>query len=200
MGKVVIDMSISLDGFVTGENDRPEQPLGENAAMLHDWLFSGDQVSRVNEFFKLSEVNREVLDASQKNAGAMIVGRETYNIVNGWGGSHPNKGVPVFVVTHNRPESVPQGTTPFTFVSDGVTSAVKKAKEIAGDKEIGVAGASVSEQCLEAGLVDELFLHIVPVILGKGKRFFKTFTPLEITEVINASEVTHIRYKVIPEK
>lgn len=200
MGKVVIDMSISLDGFVTGKNDSPEQPLGENAAMLHDWLFSGDQVSHVSEFFKLSEINREVLDASQKNAGAMIVGRETYDIVNGWGGSHPNKGVPVFVVTHNHPESVPQGTTPFTFVSDGVVSAVAKAKEVAGDKEIGVAGASVSEQCLHAGLVDELFLHIVPVILGKGKRFFKAYTPLEIIEVINASDVTHIRYKVIPKQ
>src|SRR5699024_12064713 len=174
------------------------QPLGENAATLDNWLFSGDQVSHVNEFFKLSEINREVLDTSQKNAGAMIVGRGTYDIVNGWGGSHPNKGVPVFVVTHNHPKSVPQGTTPFTFVSDGVASAVAKAKEISGDKEIGVAGASVSEQCLNAGLVDELFLHIVPVIVGKGKRFFKAPTPLEIMEVINAPDVTHIRYKVIP--
>ena len=198
MGKVVIDMSISLDGFITGPNDNPKQPLGENAEVLHNWLFSGDQVSQVNDFFKLSKVNRAVLDESLINAGAMIVGRGTYDIVNGWGGSHPNKGVPVFVVTNNHPESVPQGTTPFTFVSDGVASAVAKAKEIAGDKEIGVAGASVSEQCLDAGLVDELFLHIVPVILGKGKRFFKAFIPLEIMEVINASDVTHIRYKVIP--
>src|SRR5699024_1531655 len=109
-------------------------------------------------------------------------------------------GVPVFVVTHNHPELVPQGTTPFTFVSDGVASAVAKAKEVAGNKEIGLAGASVSEQCLNAGLVDELFLHIVPVILGKGKRFFKAFTPLEIIEVINTSNVTHIRYRVIPKK
>src|SRR5699024_7302489 len=200
MGIVVIDMSISLDGFIAGEDDSPKLPLGGNAAVLHDWLFSGDKVSHVNEFFKLSEINREVLDASQKNAGAMIVGRGTYDIVNGWGGSHPNKGVPVFVVTHNHPESVPQGTTPFTFVSDGVVSAVEKAKEVAGDKEIGVAGASVLEQCLVAGLVDELFFHIVPVILGKGKRFFKTFIPLEIIEVINTADVTHIRYKVIPKK
>src|SRR5699024_2556934 len=137
---------------------------------------------------------------SQKNAGAMIVGRGTYDIVNGWGGSHPNKGVPVFVVTHNHPESVPQRTTPFTYVSDGVVSAVAKAKEVAGDKEIGVSGASVSERWLDAGIVDELFLHIVPVILGKGKQFFKAFTPLEIIEVIHASDVTHIRYKVIPKQ
>lgn len=197
MGKVVIDMSISLDGFIAGENDSPEQPLGENAGILHDWLFSGNYVSRVNEFFKLSKINRDVLDASQKNAGAMIVGRRTYDIVNGWEGSHPNIGVPVFVVTHNDPESVPQGTTPFTFISDGVVSAIEKAKKVSGSKEVGVAGASISHQCMKAGLVDEIFLHIVPVILGKGKRFFDEFTPLEIIEVINSSDVTHIRYKVI---
>src|SRR5690625_1054381 len=148
MGKVVVDMSISLDGFIAGENDSSEQPLGEGAAILHDWLFSGNQAS------------------------------------------HPDKGVPVFVVTHKRPQSVPQGTIPFTFVTDGVTSAVEKAKEVAGNKEIGIAGANVSKQCLDAGLVDELFLHIVPVILGKGKRLFKVLTPLEIIEVINAPDVT----------
>ena len=197
MGKVVIDMSISLDGFITGPNDNPKQPLGENAEVLHNWLFSGDQVSQVNDFFKLSKVNRAVLDKSLINAGAMIVGRGTYDIVNGWGGSHPNKGVPVFIVTHREPETIPEGTTPFTFVSDGVVSAVKKAKAVSGNKEIGIAGASVSQQCLKAGLVDEIFLHIVPVILGKGKRLFKELTSLEIVEVINASDVTHIRYKVI---
>lgn len=197
MGKVVIDMSISLDGFITGPNDNPEQPLGENAEVLHNWLFSGDQVGQVNDFFKLSKVNRAVLDKSLINAGAMIVGRRTYDIVNGWGGSHPNKGVPVFVVTHREPETIPEGMTPFMFVSDGVVSAVKKAKAVSGNKEIGIAGASVSQQCLKAGLVDEIFLHIVPVILGKGKRLFKELTPLEIVEVINASDVTHIRYKVI---
>src|SRR5699024_11636608 len=105
MGKVVIDMSISLDRFIAGENDNPKQPLGENAEILHDWLFSGDQVSHVNEFFKLSEINREVLDASQKNAGAMIVGRRTYDIINRCGDRHPNKVFPVIVVTHNLPES-----------------------------------------------------------------------------------------------
>ncbi|WP_174612722.1 dihydrofolate reductase family protein [Virgibacillus ihumii] len=197
MGKVVIDMSISLDGFVAGPNDNPKQPLGENAEVLHNWLFSGDQVSQVNEFFKLSEANRVVHDKSLINAGAMIVGRGTYDIVNGWGGSHPNKGVPVFVVTHRGPETIAEGTTPFTFVSDGVVSAVKKAKAVSGDKEIGVAGANISQQCLKAGLVDEIFVHIVPVTLGKGKRLFEEFTSLEIVEVINASDVTHIRYKVI---
>src|SRR5699024_4800231 len=97
-------------------------------------------------------------------------GRGTYDIVNGWGGSHPNKGVPVFVVTHKVPETIPEGTTSFTFVSDGVVSAVKKAKSVSANKEIGVAGTSVSQQCLKADLVDEIFLHIVLVILGKGKR------------------------------
>src|SRR5699024_3427154 len=178
-------------------NDNSKQPLGENAEVLHNWLFSGDQVSEVNEFFKLSEANRLVHDKSLINAGVMIVGRGTYDIVNGWGGSHPNKGVPVFIVTHREPETIPEGTTPFTFVSDGIASAVKKATVVSGNKEIGVAGACVSQQCLKAGLVDEIFLYIVPVILGKGKRLFKELTSLEIVEVINASDVTHIRYKVI---
>src|SRR5699024_10445391 len=136
-------------------------------------------------------------DKSLINAGAMIVGRGTYDVVNGWGGSHPNKGVPVFVVTHKVPETIPEGTTPFTFVSDGVVSAVKKAKDVSGNKEIGVAGASVLQQSFNAGLVDEICLHIVDVSLGKGKRLLAEFTSLEMVEVINASDVTHIRYKVI---
>src|SRR5699024_8761934 len=162
MAKVVIDMSISLDGFISGPNDNPKQPLVEKAEILYNWLFSRDPVSQVNDFFKLSKEIRAVFDKSLINAGVMIVGRGTYDIVNGWGGSHPNKGVPVFVVTHREPETIPEGMTPFTFVSDGVVSAVKKAKAVSGNKEIGIAGASVSQQCLKAGLVDEIFLHIVP--------------------------------------
>src|SRR5699024_2230497 len=140
-------MSISLAGFIAGPNDNSKQPLGENAGVLHNRLYSVDQVSKVNEFFKISEARRIVHDKDLINAGAIIVGRGTYDIVNGWGGSHPNKGVPVFVVTHKVPETIPEGTTPFTFVSDGVVSAVKKAKSVSGNKEIGVAGASVSQQC-----------------------------------------------------
>src|SRR5699024_4126992 len=106
MGKVVIDMSISLDGFIAGPIGNSMQPFGENAGDLHHWLFSVEQVSEVNEFFKLSEANRLVHDKSLIDAGAMIVGRGTYDIVNGWRGSHPNKGVPVFVVTHKVPETI----------------------------------------------------------------------------------------------
>ncbi|WP_245804745.1 dihydrofolate reductase family protein [Halobacillus hunanensis] len=182
MGKVVIDMSISLDGFITGQNDNPKQPLGD-AEVLHNWLFSGDQASQVNEFFKLSEVNRVVYDKSLNNAGAMIVGRGTYDIVNGWGGSHPNKGVPVFVVTNRDPETVPQGTTPFTFVSDGVASAVKKAKAVSGDKEIGVAGASVSQQCLKAGLVDEIFCILFLLFWEKESDSLKNLHHLKLLKL-----------------
>src|SRR5699024_8884460 len=124
MAKVVIYMSILLDGFIAGPTDNSKQPLGENGRLLHNWLISGDQANKLNVFFKLSDANRLVYDTSLINAGAMIVGRGTYDVVNGWGGSHPNKGVPVFVVTHKVPETIPEGTTPFTFVSDGVVSAV----------------------------------------------------------------------------
>src|SRR5699024_7809848 len=193
MGKVVIDMSISLDGFIAGPNDNSKQPLGENAGVLHNWLFSGDQVSKVNEFFKLSEANRLVHDKSLINAGAIIVGRGTYDIVNGWGGSHPNKGVPVFVVTHKVPETIPEGTTPFTRVVDGVVPAVNKAKSVPGPKQIGVAGATVSHQCLTAGRVDDAALPSAPVRLGNGKRRFAEFTPVEPVGVRNASDVGHGR-------
>ncbi|WP_026701779.1 dihydrofolate reductase family protein [Salibacterium aidingense] len=197
MAKVVIDMSLSLDGFIAGVHDNEKQPLGENGSVLHEWLFQGTAPIRDNDFFKLSEPSHSVLEASFENTGAILTGRRTYDIVGGWGGSHPFQGVPVYVMTHQAPETVPEGTTSFHFVTDGIEQAVVQAKKEAEDKNIGVSGAVVAQQCLEAGLVDELHLHLVPVLLGGGIRLFKEQkAELEWMKAVEAPGVTHLFYRV----
>ncbi|WP_062049032.1 dihydrofolate reductase family protein [Bacillus sp. JCM 19034] len=201
MGKVVLNISMSLDGFVAGANDCPEHPLGDNGEILHAWMFSGELTSQINRFFKLSKMNRNVFDTAAEKTGAMIVGRRTYDIVNGWGGSHPLKNIPVFVLTHNIPNSYPQGTTPFTFVTNGIEQAVLQAKKAAGDKDVSIGTASVAQQCIQAGLLEALDLHIVPTLLGMGVRLFdqigKNKVELKSTEVLEGTGVIHVKYDVM---
>ncbi|MFC4404066.1 dihydrofolate reductase family protein [Gracilibacillus xinjiangensis] len=201
MGKVILDISMSVDGFVAGPNDTPEQPLGNGGGAIQNWLFSGEQPSRYNTFFKLSETNKQVFEGSIPSTGAMIVGRRTYDIVNGWGGSHPIEGVPVFVVTNKAPEHYLEEKTPFIFVKEGVISAVNQAKGIAGDKNVSIGTASIASQCIRAGLIDEMHLHVAPVLLGKGTRLFDQIGPeqlkLESKQVIDGSDVVHLTYKIL---
>lgn len=200
MSKVIVDMSMSLDGYIAGVNDTIERPLGEGGHAIHQWLFSGDTVSRYNEFFKLSRTSCEVFDESFASTGAIIVGRRTYDVVGGWGGNHPIRGVSVFVLTHEVPNHVPEGATSFTFITDGIESAVLQAKEAAGGKHVGVAGASVSQQCMKAGLLDEIHIHLVPVFLTRGIPLFDAKSvenlKLEKVSVIDAPGVTHLKYWV----
>lgn len=134
-------------------------------------------------------------------SGTMVIGRNLYDIVGGWGGNHPVRGLHAFVLTHEPPADVPQGDTKFTFVTNGIVSAVRQAKAAAGDKNVGVAGADVAQQALKAGLVDELLIHVAPVLLGDGVRLFDHLSDqqieLEIAEVIPAKGVTHLRYRVV---
>ncbi|WP_017726641.1 dihydrofolate reductase family protein [Halalkalibacterium ligniniphilum] len=201
MSEVILSVSMSLDGFIAGSNDSQQQPLGDNGDILQAWMFSGDLTSQVNSFFKLSQRDRKIFDQSAEETGAMIVGRRTYDIVNGWGGSHPLQNVPVFVLTHNIPDSHPKGTTPFTFIREGIEEAVKKAKKAAGAKNVAVGTASVAQQCLQAGLLDKLDLHIAPVLLGKGVRLFDQIgmdtVALKSTEVVEGTGVIHVRYDVV---
>jgi len=204
MGKVVVDMSMSVDGFIAGPNDNSEQPLGVGGSILHNWLFDGPAVSKHNDFFQLSnKESRDVFDESFDNEGAIVVGRRTYDIVDGWGGSHPNHGTPVFVLTHHIPAQVHKGSTPFTFVTEGIESAIQQAKAAAGDKNVGVAGASTAQQCIKAGLVDEIHIQLVPVLLGSGTRYFDHIgmkqIQLEKTRVIDSQGVTHLTFRVIKE-
>ncbi|SDK36267.1 dihydrofolate reductase family protein [Sediminibacillus albus] len=201
MGQVVLSISMSLDGFVAGSNDCQQKPLGDDGDTLHAWMFSGDRTSEVNTFFKLSQIDRKVFDSAAEKTGAMIVGRRTYDIVKGWGESHPLKNVPVFVLTHSLPDEHPEGSTPFTFITDGIEQAVKQAKRAAGTKDVSVGTASVAQQCIQAGLLEALDLHIAPVLLGKGVRLFdhigQDTVRLKSTEVLEGKGVVHVKYDIV---
>lgn len=202
MANVLIDLSMSLDGFITGPNPNAEHALGTGISdKLHEWYFSGEKLNPHSEFFKPGEGSEAVVDEMLTESGAMVIGRRFYDVVDGWGGNHPIPGMRVFVLTHEPPAEVPQGDTMFTFVTDGIESAVRQAKAAAGDQSVGIGGANVAQQALKAGLVDELLIHLVPVLLGDGVRLFEQLgemqITLEIAEVIAAKGVTHLRYRVV---
>lgn len=200
MGKVIVDLSMSLDGFIAGANDSVKQGLGERGAKLHEWLFNGNITSDVNDFFKLSPKNKKVFDGLAKTVGAMVVGKRLYDLTEGWHGSQP-LGAPVFVLTHEPPTEVPQGNTPFTFVTDGIESAINQAKVTAKNNNVILqGGADTAQQALKANLVDEINIHLVPILLRRGICLFEDLgsdqIELEITKVIDSPEVTHLKYKV----
>ncbi len=191
---------MSLDGFIAGLNDGPGNPLGDGGERLHHWLFSGTTPSSHNEFFKPAEASREVVDEWFDDLGAIVIGRRTFDIVDGWDGTHP-LGVPVFVLTHEAPETVPEGATTFTFVTDGIERALEQARKTAGGNNVQVGAANVAQQYLEARLVDEIQVHLVPVLLGSGVRLFESLgaAPIELerTRVIESTGVTHLRFDVV---
>lgn len=191
MGTVASAMSMSLDGFVTGPNDSREYPLGEGGEILHDWLGPA-----------ATAADREVLQEMVDGAGAILMGRRSYDICvgeGGWGDGGPAGDVPCFVLTHEPPAEAPKV---FTFVTDGIESAVKQAKAVAGDRTVGIHGATAAQQALAAGLLDEIDVHLVPVLLGNGVRLFDLLggTPVNLTRnrVVEAgSGVTHLRFEVV---
>jgi dihydrofolate reductase len=202
MGKVVADITTSLDGFVAGPNDGPELPLGEGGERLHQWVF--DLASwRKPHGLAGGETNRdsEILDEAFGSAGAVLIGRRMFDNAKGWGDNPPFH-VPVFVLTHEaRAKEAKQGGTTFTFVSDGVESAVEQARAAAGEKNVSVGGgANTIQQCLRAGLLDEIQIHVVPMLLGGGIRLFDDLDTggikFESTRVIASPTVTHLRFRV----
>lgn len=192
MTKVIFDISMSLDGFVTASNVRPEEPLGDGGQRLHEWAFGED------------ERNRELLAEAVNFVGAVIAGRRTYALSVPWWGADGPTGparVPVFVVTHAEPEEVPEEGV-YTFVTDGIESALEQAKMAAGDKDVAVmGGAEMGQQYIGAGLVDEISIHLVPVLLGGGTRMFEHLggehIQLESAGVIETPEATHLRFRVV---
>jgi len=186
MGSVVIDMSMSLDGFIAAPNDTPGQGLGEDGMRLHNWAFDDPSV--------FERLYGDLVEET----GAVIMGRRTYdNSIPEWGGKGPLGDIPCFVVTH-RPLA---GAAPmFTVVTDGIESALTKAREVAGDKQIGLMGANLDQQYLAAGLVDEIRIHLVNVLLGGGRPLFDRLPhriELEQTEVSQTDGVTHLAYRVV---
>ncbi len=193
MGKVVFDITMSLDGFIAGPDDHPDQPLGKDGLRLHDWL-SSDR----------TEAETELLENSNRTLGAVICGRRTYdNSAKWWGpGQGPAGKTPVVVVSHGVAEEAVGEDSPFTFVGEGIEAALARAQEIAGEQDVCVmGGADVAQQYLAAGLVDEVSVHLVPVLLGAGRRLFDHLGPdhieLRPVEVIDSPTTTHVRYDVV---
>jgi dihydrofolate reductase len=203
MAKVVLDISMSLDGFIAGPNDGPENPLGDGGERLFKWYSSGDTdfVMPSGEMvFKVSAASAGLLKEVCSTAGALVTGRRTFEIANGWHGRHPLD-VPVFVVTHNAQQKWVEPGSPFTFVTDGVESAIQQAKAVVGGKDVAVGAASIAQQCIRAGLLDEIVIDLVPVLLGGGVRLFEHLgsEPIELerTRIIDTPDVTHLIFSVI---
>ena len=194
MGKVIYDISMSLDGFISGANARPEAGwggLGEGGERLHDWGFNSADPR-----------NREIEEALLATTGAVIVGRTTYNLsIPNWGADGPTGAarVPTVVVSHSVPQDIPDGGV-YTFV-DSVEAALETAKKAAGDKDVVIQGGNIAQQFITLGLVDEIFIHLVPVLFGSGTRLIEELggehVQLETTEVIETKEAIHLRFRVV---
>ena len=203
MGKVRTGHSTSLDGFIAGPNDGPEAPLGDGGERLLAWYFGGDTEYRLPStemVFKVSPLSAELLRETRRTTGALVTGRRTFELTNGWGGRHPLD-VPVFVVTHAVLQEWVSEGSPFTFVTDGLESAIEQAKAVAGEKDVGVIGASLVQQCIRAGLLDEIHVDLVPVLLGDGVRLFDHLgtdpIELESTRMLEGAGVTHLTFRVV---
>ena len=202
MGQVIADITMSLDGFVAGPNDGPEVGLGEGGERLHQWVYD---LASWREPHGLSggktNQDSELLEEAITNTGAIVVGRRMFDNAKGWG-ENPPFHKPVFVLTHEKRATETKGKTTFTFVNDGIESALEQARAAAGDKDVGIGGgANTIQQFLRAGLLDELQIHIAPMLLGGGVRLFsdlgKDQIELERTRVIDSSEVTHLRFRIV---
>ena len=200
MGKVATGFSMSLDGFIAGPGDDVQQVFA--------WYFSGDTEFRFPGVgdrwsMKVSKASAQRLQETVNSTGALVTGRRQFDLTNGWDGCHPLN-VPVFVVTH-RP--VPEEwlrahrDAPFTFVPEGVEAAIKKAQKVARDKTVVVDGASIVQQAIRAGLVDEISVDLVPVLLGQGVRYFDNLAPapirLERIHIVEGTGVTHLSFRVV---
>lgn len=195
MSKVIFTNSISLDGFVAGPNDEVDKLFG--------WYNSGDvevPLPGTDMKFMVSRASADLFGRTWPNLGAGITGRRNFDHAHAWGG-HPPGGGPYFVVTHHVPQEWIYDGSPFVFVTDGVESAVAQAKEAAGDLNVTVDTATTMQQCLKAGLLDEIQLDLVPVLLRDGIRLFEhlgdSLIDLEIIEIVEGKGVTHLRYRVI---
>jgi dihydrofolate reductase len=214
MGKVFAEISMSLDGYVAGPYPSLEKPLGEGGDQLHEWAFP---LKSFREPHGLpggeTGPDDDLVAESLRTTGAVVMGRRMFSggegpwdddvNAEGWWGDEPPFHIPVFVLTqHAREPLAMKGGTTFTFVTDGVESAIEDARAAAAEKNVSVAGgANVIDQCINAGLVDELQIHLAPVLLSDGARLFDGVGPelprFELTQVHESPLVTHLRYRVI---
>ena len=193
--QLIFNISMSLDGFVAGPNHEVDQ--------VFRWYFSGDTdypFPGSDMVFKISKASAALLDQAAASVGAAITGRRNFDGSQAWHG-RPPLGVPHVVMTHNPPREWVKAGSPFTFVGGGIHSAVAKARELAGGKDVVISTPSVMQQALNAGLLDEIHIDLTPVLLGEGVRLFDHLGPqpvnLEITRVVEGQGVTHLAYRVI---
>ena len=191
MSKVTAEISMSLDGFVTEPNPGAGNPLGDDPGRLHDWMFS-----------KKTATDAEILDEIYATTGAVLMGKRMFDVgVEPWG-DPPPFGMPVFVVTHESRDPLPrQGGTTYYFVTGGLEAALADARAAAGDKNVGIwGGANIVTQYLQAGLLDEIQIHLIPILLGNGVRLFEDLSvagiELRKMRLIDTPSATHLRFSV----
>ena len=199
MGKVVVDLSVSVDGFVAGADDGMQSSLGRGGEALFAWMSAGPPPAEgVDQRLAVPEASKVVVDEWLTESGAMVIGRRTFDIARGWAGGHPID-VPIFVPTH-EPPTEGDWSPQVTFVPEGVERALDRAQEVAGDRTVSVAAGSVVQQTLALGRLDEINLSVTPVLLGAGVRLFDHLggpVRLEQVRVIESDGVTHLRYRVV---
>ena len=197
MSATVLYMSMSLDGFIAGPNERPDNGLGDGGHCLHEWALPGADASH-KDIAELGGVNGQVVDEFM-STGAVVAGRGTFEPAGGWGGDH-HDGVPIWVLSRREPGIDVTGWPLVTYVDD-VTTAMTEVKRAAGEKKVLVHGAGVAQLALAAGVLDELELHVVPVLFGQGRRLFDNLSAeqieLECTRILGGEAgVTHMHYRV----
>ena len=197
MAATVLYMSMSLDGFIAGPNAGPGNGLGDDGERLHEWVFRGGDSDHGGTPGRPAGVNGQVWDEFM-STGAVVAGRGTFEPAGGWGGDH-HDGVPIFVLTRQEPGTETVEWPLVSYVND-VESAMDQARQAAGDKDVLVHGAGTAQLALAAGVLDELEIHVIPVLLGQGRRLFDHLGPehieLERTRVLEGDGVTHMHYRV----
>ncbi|HEY0738630.1 MAG TPA: dihydrofolate reductase family protein [Herpetosiphonaceae bacterium] len=194
MGNIIAGFTMSLDGFIADANDE--------VGRIMRWYRSGDTEVPVFDgamVFKVSAASAAVLRERFSGTGAIVTGRRDFDVSNAWGGQSPLP-APIFIVTHHPPQEWTHAGSPFTFVTEGVERAVELARQAAGDKRIAIGSSTTTQQCLQAGLLDEIEIDLVPILLGSGVRLFEHLggpIELEQTSVVVAKDVTHLRYNVV---
>jgi dihydrofolate reductase len=211
MTQLKLDISMSLDGFVAGPEPSLEDPLGKGGERLHDWVVATASW-RAHHGLEGGEegVDSDISAESTANVGAYLMGRRMFSggsgpweddpNPNGWWGDTPPFGVPVFVLTHHAREPLALTGTTFSFVTEGIEAALAQAREAAGDKDIQISGgADIAQQYLRAGHVDELQIHVAPILLGSGTRLFDDVAGVELeqTRVVGSDRAAHLRYRVV---
>ena len=195
MGKVITEFTMSLDGFIAGPND--------DIRRLFKWFTSGDTpfpVPGTDMVFQISRASADLIGELWGSIGALVTGRHDFDVSGAWGGNPPY-GWPTFIVTHTPPQEWVKEGSPFTFITDGVASAIEQAQRVAGDRHVVVGGTTIVQQCLKAGLLDEIHIDLASMLLGDGKRLFEHLDvePIELQRyyVVEGPDVTHIGFRVV---